>query len=78
MGTFSTIKRTDGSLQASYDGHPLYTYVGDTAPDQAKGNNLDTSGGLWHEVTESGSAAPPSSPSPSHSSSSSSGGGYGY
>ena len=32
-------------MQAAYDGHPLYTYVGDTAPGQAKGNGLNLSGG---------------------------------
>jgi predicted lipoprotein with Yx(FWY)xxD motif len=74
MGTFGTIKRADGSVQATYDGHPLYTYVSDTAPGQNKGNNLNASGGLWHEVTESGSTAPSSS----SSSSPSGGGGYGY
>jgi predicted lipoprotein with Yx(FWY)xxD motif len=55
-GTFSTIKRSDGSTQATFDGHPLYTFVGDTAPGQAKGNGLNAAGGLWHEVTTSGSA----------------------
>ena len=30
---------------------PLYTYVGDTHPGQADGNNLNLNGGLWHEVT---------------------------
>src|ERR1700681_3060902 len=30
-GTLSTITRADGTMQATYDGHPLYTYVGDTA-----------------------------------------------
>src|SRR5580700_2837741 len=29
-GTFGTIKRSDGSVQATFDGHPLYTFVGDT------------------------------------------------
>lgn len=29
---------------------PLYTYIGDTAPGQANGNNLNLNGGLWHEV----------------------------
>jgi predicted lipoprotein with Yx(FWY)xxD motif len=53
-GTFGTIKRSDGSVQATYNGHPLYTYVGDTAPGQARGNNLNLNGGLWHEVTTSG------------------------
>ena len=70
-GTLTTITRSGGSLQAAYDGHPLYTYVGDTAPGQAKGNGLNLSGGVWHEVTVSGGAAPAQS-----SSSGSGGGGY--
>ena len=54
-GTFGTIKRSDGAKQATFDGHPLYTFVGDTAPGQAKGNGLNAAGGLWHEITTSGS-----------------------
>jgi predicted lipoprotein with Yx(FWY)xxD motif len=50
-GQLGTIHRTGGGLQATYDGHPLYTYVGDSAPGQANGNNLNLNGGLWHEVT---------------------------
>jgi predicted lipoprotein with Yx(FWY)xxD motif len=57
-GTFGTIKRSDSSVQATFDGHPLYTFAGDTAPGQAKGNGLNAAGGLWHEITTSGSAAP--------------------
>ena len=57
-GTFGTIKRSDGSIQATFDGHPLYTFVGDTAPGQNKGNGLNAAGGLWHEITTSGTAAP--------------------
>jgi len=68
-GTFGTIKRSDGSTQATFDGHPLYAFVGDTAPGQAKGNGLNAAGGLWHEITTSGSAAPVST-------SSAGGGGY--
>jgi predicted lipoprotein with Yx(FWY)xxD motif len=71
-GTLATITRADGSAQATYDGHPLYTYKGDTAPGQDKGNGLNISGGLWHDVTASGAAAP------APSTSASSGGGYGY
>jgi predicted lipoprotein with Yx(FWY)xxD motif len=71
-GTFGTIKRSDGSTQATFDGHPLYAFVGDTAPGQAKGNGLNAAGGLWHEVTTSGTAPAGSS------SSSSGGGGNGY
>jgi predicted lipoprotein with Yx(FWY)xxD motif len=33
------------------NGRPLYTYVGDTVPGQAFGNNLNLNGGLWHEMT---------------------------
>jgi len=68
-GTFSTIKRSDGSVQATFDGHPLYTFAGDTAPGQNKGNGLNVNGGLWNEITTSGTAA-------SGSSSGSGGGGY--
>ena len=53
-GRLGTITRSDGSVQATYDGHPLYTYVGDTAAGQANGNGLNLNGGLWYEVTASG------------------------
>jgi len=69
-GTLGVITRPDGTMQATYDGHPLYTYAGDTSPGQNKGNGLNVSGGAWHEVTVSG-AAPASGTTSSH-------GGYGY
>jgi len=53
-GRLGTIKRSDGSTQATYDGHPLYTYVGDSAPGQAHGNALNLNGGLWREVPTAG------------------------
>ena len=56
-GKLATIKRADGSVQATYNGHPLYTYVGDHAPGQATGNGLNVNGGVWHEVTVSVAAA---------------------
>jgi predicted lipoprotein with Yx(FWY)xxD motif len=67
-GMLGTITRPGGTTQATYDGHPLYTYAGDTAPGQAKGNRLNASGGLWYEMTASG-AIPATSTS---------GGGGGY
>jgi len=67
-GKLGTITRSDGSTQATYGGHPLYTYTADTAPGQANGNGINASGGVWHEVTASGAPAPASS----------SGGGGGY
>jgi predicted lipoprotein with Yx(FWY)xxD motif len=68
-GTLGTITRSDGAKQITYNGHPLYTYTADTAPGQAKGNGLNVDGGVWHEVTASGQAAPAGT---------SGGGGYGY
>jgi predicted lipoprotein with Yx(FWY)xxD motif len=53
-GTLGAITRAGGTTQATYDGHPLYTYAGDSAPGQAKGNGLDVSGGVWWEMTVSG------------------------
>ncbi|MGO8730479.1 MAG: hypothetical protein ACLQK8_28025 [Streptosporangiaceae bacterium] len=53
-GTLGTIRRADGTVQATYDGHPLYTYIGDSARGQASGNDLNLNGGLWHEVTVTG------------------------
>jgi predicted lipoprotein with Yx(FWY)xxD motif len=76
-GPVGWIRRSDGSIQATYDGHPLYTASLDTAPGQARGNGVNGSGGLWHEVTVPGAAAPASS-SPSPRSDGSGGGGYGY
>jgi predicted lipoprotein with Yx(FWY)xxD motif len=67
---FGTITRSGGQLQATYDGHPLYTYVGDTSAGQATGNAKNLSGGLWWAMTPSGSKL--------GAASSSGGGGYGY
>ena len=53
-GRVGAITRPGGSAQATYNGHPLYTYAGDTAPGQAHGNALNLNGGLWHEVTTAG------------------------
>jgi len=52
-GRIGAIRRADGTTQATYDGHPLYTYVGDGAPGEANGNNIDLNGGVWHEVIAS-------------------------
>jgi predicted lipoprotein with Yx(FWY)xxD motif len=52
-GTLTTITRADGTKQAAYDGHPLYSYIGDSKPGQANGNNVTLNGGRWHEVAVS-------------------------
>ena len=74
-GTLSVITRSNGAKQATWDGHPLYTYVADTAPGMAKGNGLNLSGGVWHEIKLAGTAGAAAKPK---SSSGSGGGAYGY
>jgi predicted lipoprotein with Yx(FWY)xxD motif len=82
-GKLGTIKRSDGQLQATYDGHPLYTFKSDTSAGEDSGNALNASGGLWWAMTASGvkirakgsSSSSGSSPTTSPSSGS---GGYGY
>ena len=80
-GKFGTIKRTNGQLQATYNGRPLYLFEADKKPGQVNGNGVNTSGGLWYAETPTGAkltaaqapAAPASSAAPAGGS-----GGYGY
>ena len=53
-GKLGTITRSDGSTQATWNGHPLYTFKGDTASGQANGNGQNVNGGVWHEASLSG------------------------
>jgi predicted lipoprotein with Yx(FWY)xxD motif len=72
--TLGQITRPDGSKQLTVDGFPMYTYVGDSRPGQAKGQGLNESGGLWWVVSGSGAWVKDSKPS----SAPADGGGYGY
>jgi hypothetical protein len=78
-GTLGTITRSDGTKQATYLGHPLYTFAGDTSPGQNKGNGINQNGGLWWEMTVSGSTpAPAAGAGSTATTTSGGGGGYGY
>jgi predicted lipoprotein with Yx(FWY)xxD motif len=44
---------TDGRV-VTYNRWPLYTYVTDTKPGQAKGQGIKQSGGLWYVLSPSG------------------------
>ena len=77
-GTLGTITRSDGTTQATYDGHPLYTYAGDTAAGEAKGNGLNASGGLWYEMTVSGAKPVAAASVKPSTKATTGGGGYGY
>ena len=47
----ATVKRDDGALQLTYDGHPLYRYAGDSSKADAKGEGV---GGQWYVVKAGG------------------------
>jgi predicted lipoprotein with Yx(FWY)xxD motif len=79
-GSLGSVKDMDGTVQATYDGYPLYTYAGDMAPGETSGNGA---GGVWHVITGSllvkSSGGMMASPTPSKSMGMSSGsGGMGY
>jgi predicted lipoprotein with Yx(FWY)xxD motif len=77
VGSLATIKRPDGAMQVTFKGLPLYTFVGDTKPGEAKGQGIKDVG-VWTAVTANGSAASSKPVASTTTSSSSSGGGYGY
>lgn len=66
-GRLKTFSDSHGT-QVEYNGHPLYTYSGDSGPDQSHGEGVL---GEWYVATPKLAAAPGASPS-------SSGGGYSY
>jgi predicted lipoprotein with Yx(FWY)xxD motif len=51
-----TIRRKDGGRQVTYNGHPLYYYVGDTKPGQVLCQNVREYGGDWLIVKPNGRA----------------------
>ncbi|HEY3877800.1 MAG TPA: hypothetical protein VGM12_04310 [Trebonia sp.] len=52
-GSLGTLRRSDGTVQATYNGHPLYTFAGDFDPGDVGGNNVVQFGGTWHVVRPS-------------------------
>jgi predicted lipoprotein with Yx(FWY)xxD motif len=49
-----TTKRSDGTTQVTYNGHPLYRYAGDNKAGDANGQNLDFFGGEWYVLSPAG------------------------
>jgi predicted lipoprotein with Yx(FWY)xxD motif len=72
------ISGAGGAGQVTYNGHPLYYFVGDRNPGQTSGQGLNEFGALWYVLSPSG-AAITSAPSARTSSPSTGGGSaYGY
>jgi predicted lipoprotein with Yx(FWY)xxD motif len=49
-----TSKRSDGKTQVTYNGHPLYTFQGDSGPGDTSGQGVNAFGGLWYALSPSG------------------------
>ncbi|HEX3042691.1 MAG TPA: hypothetical protein VHP56_11450 [Solirubrobacterales bacterium] len=49
-----TTKRKDGTVQVTYAGWPLYTYVGDKGPGEANGNDFSQFGAQWYALLPNG------------------------
>jgi predicted lipoprotein with Yx(FWY)xxD motif len=54
QGLIGTVRRADGRRQVTYNGWPLYYYVGDTRPGQVTCQNVREYGGLWLVVRPNG------------------------
>jgi predicted lipoprotein with Yx(FWY)xxD motif len=55
-GLVGTTRRSDGKLQATYAGHPLYYYEGDNEPGEVLCQAVNEFGGYWYVVRSSGKA----------------------
>ena len=62
-----TIAGPAGGRQVTYNGHPLYFFVGDRSPGSARGQRLNEFGGVWYVLSPNGHAITraPSNPAPS-------------
>jgi predicted lipoprotein with Yx(FWY)xxD motif len=49
-----TTKRSDGTTEVTYNGHPLYTYFGDSAPGQTTGQGSTAFGAEWNVLSAAG------------------------
>jgi hypothetical protein len=60
QGHLALLRRSDGKLEVTLRGMPLYRFAGDSAKGQANGEGIKSFGGTWHAVTAkaSQSAAP--------------------
>ena len=56
-----TTRRTNGKLQVTYNGHPVYLYKLDTKAGQITGEGANQFGGKWYILSTSGNAIKPKS-----------------
>ena len=51
-----TTKRSDGTAQVTYHGHPLYLFAGDAKPGDANGEGSTGFGAAWYVLAPTGTA----------------------
>jgi len=50
-GGLGLLRRSNGALQVTLRGKPLYRYSGDSARGQVEGEDIKSFGGTWHAVS---------------------------
>lgn len=56
-GKLGLLHRSNGTLQVTLNGLPLYRYSGDSAKDDVNGEGIESFGGTWHAVRASSSSS---------------------
>ena len=58
-----TSRRSDGKLQVTYNGHPLYLFARDNGAGQTNDQGVSAFGALWYVLSPAGSAITAAAPS---------------
>jgi predicted lipoprotein with Yx(FWY)xxD motif len=72
VSMLGTTARSDGGQQVTYNGHPLYLFIGDKKPGDTNGQGLNAFGGSWFALSAAGDQVS------GQASNSGGGGGLGY
>jgi predicted lipoprotein with Yx(FWY)xxD motif len=56
-GKLGLLHRSNGTLQVTLNGLPVYRYSGDSAKDDVNGEGIESFGGTWHAVRASSSSS---------------------
>jgi predicted lipoprotein with Yx(FWY)xxD motif len=76
MTMLGTTRRSDGKLQVTYHGHPLYFFAEDKKPGQVKGEGFTGFGAKWWAVSPAGSKVAPGAATSPTTTTTPGGGGY--
>jgi predicted lipoprotein with Yx(FWY)xxD motif len=77
-GRIGAVAGGTGSRQVTYNGHPLYYFVGDRNPGQTAGQALDEFGARWYVLSPAGAAVTSAPKAATPSPSTGGGSAYGY